>query len=1295
MIVEKHVVDVNSWLDGAEDVDIVKAREALSDLAVAVKDPANRIPLLDYFNGDPVAVNNFIEVAEEAAKWARRADRSKIERTGKLPEVKLNIAVPLDEVPSMVKDFLKREKVLVKDIFRNKRLFKKTGFWYGRDRKWRYEIDDSKVDFRFHRLRTKAKSSPEGTSFPLHEFLDYPELYKAVPETKDIRIRIDNGLDSIEGFYDHGTKTIVIGPDLRKRTLTHELQHAVNAITGSKFLGTSTGAVEYRMLVDQTIDILKRARKLARTKEIRDYIDMSIENLRFRMRRGTINVPFVKHELSEMTKFIKSREPELAKVVGESLDIPQEVIYKEYLKDPGEMEARLASRRMNMTAEERRTTPPWETLDEMLIHEGLGEQKPGEFLLSGEPVGTKLYSGIPIDKAAEEIIGAARKFSNYMKQARGMKRFKPKEALKRVKEEGVRAFIDRSGNIRKSMLKTLGDEGYRVMQKAYLSKGSSALAARMLKQLRDEVYGGLSKKEKSVLDNLILAERMIAIAKYKPPGKFKFPKGLGPTESVAYSELFPHIEGISPERAAEIRSRARAYFEWMKKPLKDMLDAGLISEQEYNDLASHRYRRIKLVDLYDVRYKAKVGKKKRTIYDSGVEALARGRDTDIYEPSSEIMALEVFNRAYGRILNNEANRALLELARKDPENPFARVKEKKGDKIPSGWSRIYVFENGERKPLYISPEMSKEWIVSNPEMSYRLSQLIRWLSGSAILRTFATGINWGFALANLPRDVMHAWFAARVFEKGKWKPVYSPHAPIYGLQMGRDLITVFRDALLRKGRYDEYIKEGGGMEFLVHQGRLLRRGRRIESPLDKIQNFFGYLGETSEVLTRLAIRERVIRRRARELGISVEEARKLKDVAREATFAARDYMDFGQGGGVVKAIDNGIPYLGATVQAARGLWRALKDNPFLGMYKIAQFASAVVGLYIAGKAMAPQTMKALQGSIDMENNLCIPLGDDFSFIDSRGQRRYIYIKIPLDPSQKFFKTFFEAATDKWLGNEVDVDRVVDSLKQMSPVSATDLSPTVSGVLGYITNKDLWLNEDIWRRTEKPFSWPQSKEEYIPGETPQVYVDIGKATGLSPERTRYAIEELVTSGTVWSYLLGEGYEKVFGDLPKSEKQKHLAEVLARMPVVRRFIGITNPYSRFARKIKEAEGLSELDRWIQNRGLELRAEGYLFDGNYSKKDVIDYINSFKDINVRSRLLDRFEFMEKTKNLQNRSFWLALKGMTPEAGARVYVDRLKNASEDERKQLGKELDIVTVIGGVITPRFRYEVRRLLSEK
>ena len=423
-----------------------------------------------------------------------------------------------------------------------------------------------------------------------------------------------------------------------------------------------------------------------------------------------------------------------------------------------------------------------------------------------------------------------------------------------------------------------------------------------------------------------------------------------------------------------------------------MLEAGLISEKEFTDLSSHNYRRIKLVDIYDKRYTAKVGKKKRTVYDSGVESLARGRETDIYEPSSEVMALEVFNRAYGRILNNKANQTLAEVARKDPKNQFVRVKENKGDKIPSGWNRIFMFEGGERKAIYLSPEMSKEWITSNPEMSYKMSQIVRFASGSPVLRTFATGINWGFALANLPRDIMHTWFAARKFESGKWKPIYNPSLPVYGAQMGRDLISVFSDAVHRKGRYKEYLKEGGGMEFLVHQGRILQRGRHLEGNIDKINNLMGYFGETSEILTRLAIRERVLRQ---------------GKTSQEATFAARDYMDFGQGGGVSKALDNGIPYLNAAIQGTRGMFRALKENPLSSSYKLAQFAALTSGLYIAMHKMHPESSKALKGNIDMQNNLVISLGDDFGFEDEYGQMRYPYVKIPLDPSQKFFKTLFE------------------------------------------------------------------------------------------------------------------------------------------------------------------------------------------------------------------------------------------------------------------------------------------------
>jgi lysozyme len=903
--------------------------------------------------------------------------------------------------------------------------------------------------------------------------------------------------------------------------------------------------------------------------------------------------------------------------------------------------------------------------------------------------GTKLYSGLPLDEVGKEIFKAGRSFKNYVDNARGIKKFRPIAATKKLNKEFKRAFVDRSGNIRLDLLDTLGDAGYKVIQKMYLSKGAYAHSAALLEQMRKEIYGGLSRSEKAILDNLILAERMVAISNYKAPSKYNYPKGASPTESTAYIELFQHIEGLHPERAKMIRGRVEGYFEWMKRPLKDMLDAELISEKEYELLSSHNYRRTKLVDIFDRRYQAKIGKRMRNVYDSGIEALARGRDTDIYEPSSEIMALEVFNRTYGRILNNAANKSLAEVAKNDPKNPFVRVKTK-GSPVPTGWQRMFYYEGGKRKSMYLSPEMSKEWIVNSPEISYRLGQFLRYTSMSPVLRTFATGINWGFALANLPRDVMHAWYAARVFENGEWKSLYSPHFPIFVGEMSRDISNVFMDVVTRGPKYQEYIKRGGGMEFLVHQGRILSRGRRLEGPFDKIQNVLGYFGETSELLTRLALEERVAKRRAKEKGTSVEEIRKDKDIMDEATFAARDYMDFGQGGGITKAADNALPYLSATVQATRGLWRVAAENPRTFAYKVAQIGAMVTLLYSAMRKDAPLTTEELQGSIDMQNNLCIPLGDDSSFVDADGQTRYIFFKVPLDPSQKFFKAFFEGATDKMLGKEVDVDRITNNLMEQSPVGITNLPPSLSGGIGYLYNKDLWKNEDIWKES-KPFDYPRSKEEYVPGKTPQAYVDVGQTTGLSPERFGHAVEEVTTGGTLWSYLVGKGYESL-RDVPKDEREQHLAMVLSRTPVIKRFIGITSPYTKYKSGIKESEQSVDLDYWIQNRELDRRVNGF-FMGSNDRKEIWKYIGEFKEENIRKRLIERFDFHMAMKDVPERAFWLKLQAMKTPAKARVYYERWMNVKDDPSrlKQLNKESARVDAAGGVFSDSFWDEFSKL----
>jgi len=926
--------------------------------------------------------------------------------------------------------------------------------------------------------------------------------------------------------------------------------------------------------------------------------------------------------------------------------------------------------------------------------------------------GVKLTSGVdPVEGTraiAKGIMKSADIAWEGVEYARGIKKFNIKEATKYLREEFNRDWIDRSGNIRRDLLKKLGPKGYEVVQKMYLAKGASSVSTNMLKQMQKEVYRGLNKREKNILDGLIKFSRLIEIAEYKHG--FKFPKdvstdGIIPDHAIKALYTFKEKHKLTDKQAHDlyhvkedgtIGGRVGAYYEWMKKPLKDMYKSGLITDAEFIALSSHNYRKLKLVDIFDKK-RPKLKKAGRSIYDSGVESLKKGKDTDIFESSSEIMALEVFNRSYGRILNNEANKALLDVAASDPQNPFVRVRENKGDPIPSGWTRSFVYKNGERKAMYLSPEMTKEWITSNPETSYRLGQILRYSSGSPVLRTFATGINWGFALANLSRDVMHTWFAARTFNGKEWNSVYSPTAPVFGAQIGKDLISTFSDAVLKKGRYQDYINEGGGMEFLVHQGRLFQRGRHIEGPIDNVYNVLGYFGETSEIMTRLSIRDRVIRNQAKKQGLTMEQARKNKKITTEATFAARDYMDFGQGGGVAKALDNAVPYLNATIQGTRGMFRAFKPGSGTALgstYKLAQFAALTTGLTVAAWKMSPLTMENLEGNVAAQNNMVIPLGDQFGFEDSRGQMRYPYLKIPLDPGQKFFKTFFEAGASKWLGRDIDVNEVVDSLKEMSPVGVSSLPPTISGTIGYFANKDFWLNEDIWRKTDKPFNYPQSKEEYIPGRTPQAFIDLGQATGLSPERTKYAVEELVTSGTVYSYLLGQGYDAMFSQMPKDQREKHLAEVLSKVPVSKRFFGITNPYSKHASKIEDAEEIATLNRFVENRKLDTLAEGYLFQDNTSRREVFSYINKDHDKKTRDRLKERFVFQEVTKSLPERSFWLRLQGVPVEARAEVFVERLDSASPEQQKQIWKEYGIVSRAKGIISKSFRREVSKLRGQ-
>lgn len=995
-----------------------------------------------------------------------------------------------------------------------------------------------------------------------------------------------------------------------------------------------------------------------------------------------------------------------------------------------------------------------------------------------------LYSGLPIDKLADafkgfmgrvrpieegkvplepnigidKIIDNAKEARDAADKARKAKGFNPEPG--EIKKNLVRSLIDKSGNIREDFLNVLGNRGYDIVQKMVLSKGGSARATNMLRQMRKEVYGGLSKSDKRVLDNLILYTRIMDIASYKKPNQVTFPKGMEPEKAASYLASYEGLEHLSPTKAYEMfhvnsdgttGGKVGAYYKWMKKALKDMLDEGLVSDKDYDELVTHNYRRIgsiekptTMADLIDKKYEATVGNVKRNVYDSGIERLQKGKKTDIFETSGEIMALETFNRAYGRIMNNQANRSLWDLAHEDESNPFVRYKKpgkeintmvkdlkdslvaqgideveinkqvvalKKGQKIPRGWTPSFVYIEGQRRTIFLSPDMAKEWITNTRDISSRAARLARYASFSPVTRTFATGIEWVFALANLPRDVAQIWWAARAFDKSGWKSIYSSQMPVYSLEIAHDIGSVFKDAVMRRGRLNDLMDYGGGMDFLVHQARPFSRGLHLEGPTERVYNFLGYFGETSELVTRLAVVERVLRNKADELGISVEKARKNPDIMREAVFVSRDYMDFGTGGWATKAADNAIPYLNAATVGLRGFMRSFKPGSGsvkASTYKLAQFAGATVGLYLASKWFAPRTHRDIKNDINSQNNIIIPLGDSFGFKDTKGQMRYPYIKIPLDQNLRFFKKLFEASTDKWLGEPIDAKGTANALSQLSPVSTSSLPPTVNAALGYYNNIDFWRAENI---VDKPlnYQFPKwatgkkyggSEEERTSGQTPAIAGAAGTATGLSPDRLRFVMRSLI-GNSMWGSLVGGAYDKMFSDVPQSQKQLHLAEVLAKTPGFSRFIGITNPRAATEKIETDAQQHSIAKRMVEDTGLDARVNGYLYDNIYTRKDVIDFIRSQKDITVEKRMLDDLEFSTAAKDLPHKGFWLSLRRMPVDARAEAFVGYLNQALPGEKAEIRKEMGRVNMIGkkpdkpptggGVFTDEFWMEVGKL----
>jgi hypothetical protein len=677
-----------------------------------------------------------------------------------------------------------------------------------------------------------------------------------------------------------------------------------------------------------------------------------------------------------------------------------------------------------------------------------------------------------------------------------------------------RNMIDVSGNIKKELLGK-GEQGKQAVMSHDLIAGSHAKAVQEITDAEDIIYKGLSKDETKTLDRIIQARRTIDIGKYKPDVK-------SPAKPGEYQGWLNTLgEKLPKEKFTDLQKRADNYFNVMRKQVVDLQDNGIITKEQADALVQHEYEPRRFIQYLDPEVPGYTASgKKISISESGIKALQEGSD-QVLENNSRLLAGNVIARTKGTIARNQANQDLYKMATENPQNGLVQIFEGADDKIPTGFEKINVMVEGQKKSMLMPSNMAKEWVMNDPVINKKFATWLGWLSGSKILKPMATGVfNPEFVLTNLPRDIAHAWLTTTE---------YSKHLPVALGQIGKDLLKVAPDVWMKKGRYRSYINEGGGMEFLVHQGK----AGKYDINVGRIKEVMGKLGEFSEALTRVALRERAIKN-----GKSTK----------EATWIARDYLDFSQGGQMAKAFDQGIPYLNAAIQGTRGVLRAASKDPKTFTYKAAQLGGLASGLYLANKTVNPDAWENVPDVVKAGNFV---VTTPIYYKDKDGEKRYLYFSLPKDQGQRALTAGFEGAIQYAMEGKAPTAQMKRAFADSVPIMPENaLMPSLSALMTYKTGVDVYSGKKLF-----PYPLKVKTEKEITPYTNAFFKEFGEITGMSPARTQGATQKIFTYGNIYTSLVGLGVKQLLDSAPEKDKDEINLGIIKSIPFLRKYVKVT--------------------------------------------------------------------------------------------------------------------------------------------
>lgn len=410
----------------AKAVGSVKNKSILERLAEAIKNLAGRIKefILNrttnkaarIFAQDAQALYRLAEMFSEAADKISGAKNENGQKNNTGEGVKYSMGGLKAETAD--KTALEQAKELEKNGVDSEQIRKDTGWFKGYDGKWRFEIDDKELEVSNHpiysdnqkvlRLEELSNKLLNGEDMSederqeffslsndkeakpeyLYEFVKHDKLFEAYPQLKDMGIAFINlskysHTANTNGYYDRNLNEIVIKNTLRlqpkqlKRTLIHEIQHAVQSIED---FASGTNTRYWNEKIQRGLVVRKNDKMIQNAeKEYRRIFDSAPKEFKEKIRemnRATIAKDYdtvmriqdelYESEYADLYSQLDNADFERRLDRGEVLTADDL-----YLNTAGEIEARDTANRLEYNAEQRKNIRPDIDRKDVVFAEGV------------------------------------------------------------------------------------------------------------------------------------------------------------------------------------------------------------------------------------------------------------------------------------------------------------------------------------------------------------------------------------------------------------------------------------------------------------------------------------------------------------------------------------------------------------------------------------------------------------------------------------------------------------------------------------------------------------------------------------------------------------------------------------------------------------------------------------------------------------------------------------------------------------------------------------------------------------